>query len=142
MSAEEKGRLKTKKYQQVGLYTLWGMAMAASPFLFKELDHQTMITSASIIAAILTGLMVWLWKRMSHLFNIAEKEIIKGFITAKTADRGSKTTYYYFTIGTEDVHVDTDVFGEYRLGDAVEFEMFTSWGIEVLAHRKVEGRIE
>ena len=136
----ERKQLYASGFRQVVLYILMGACIVGVPFLAteEELSMNSRYLIASGLFVSYTTLLVLLVIRMRQAYA-KPKQVITGFITAKSRQPMKRGYAHFITLGKDRViQVDTGSFHRYQLGDAVECHMFSGWGTVVFSHRLVD----
>ncbi len=141
LTKKEKARLMSSRNEQMIAYIFMGILLVGVPFLASE-EELAWLYKILIATGVFLGygtLVVLVYKKMNRVYNQSGKEVIKGFVTAKNAERKEKSTNYTLMVGTQEINVTTGVFAHYQVGDAGEFHRFSGWGTVLLSHRKIDG---
>jgi len=141
LNKKDKAQLMSARNGQMIAYTLMSVCLVGVPFLAseEELARFYKIIIASGVFLGMGTLLVLLYKKMNLAYNQSGKEVIKGFIISKNAERKEKSTHYSLMVGTEKINVTVGVFAHYQVGDAAEFQRFSKWGTILLSHKKIDG---
>jgi hypothetical protein len=132
--------MSARNDQMIG-YLFMGILLVGVPFLAADEDL-TWVSKIIIATGVFVGygtLVVLVYLKMNRAYKQSSKEIIKGFITSKNAERKEKNTHYSLMIGKEEFNVSLGIYAYYQVGDAAEFHRFSKWGTVLLSHKKIDG---
>lgn len=139
LSKKEQASFQRTTYDQMGMYAFLGIMLVGVPFLAKENElsftYQIVIATAIFIGYGTLVILVFIKMRRAYR---SSKRVIKGFITAKSAEQKKQNTYYSLTVGSNELGVDYQVYDHYEIGDAGVFYYFNNWGSQLLSHAKIE----
>jgi len=141
LTKKDKAQLMRARNEQMIAYIFMGILLVGVPFLASEEDlawHYKIMIATGVFLGYGT-LVVLVYRKMNRAYNQSSKEVIKGFVTAKNAERKEKSTHYSLMVGTKEISVTVGVYAHYQIGDAGEFHRFSDWGTVLLSHRKIDG---
>jgi hypothetical protein len=140
---EERKVLQRAGYSQMGLYLILGVCIVGVPFLANE-DELSKNYQYGIAAGLLLAygtLLVLVFVRMRQAYA-KSKNVITGFITAKSREPMKQGYAHFITLGKDQIiRIDTGSWHRYAIGDAVECHVFSNWGTVVLSHKPVEFKL-
>jgi len=141
LTQKDKAKLMSARNEQMIAYIFLGLLLVGVPFLAseEELNWNYKIIIATGVFISYGTLVVLVYIKMNRTYDKSSKEVIKGFVTFKNAERKEKSTHYSLTIGTIELNVTSGVYSHYQVGDAGEFHRFSGWGTVLLSHRKIDG---
>ena len=141
LTKKDRAQLMSARNDQMIGYVFMGILLVGVPFLASDEDL-TWVSKIIIASGVFIGygtLVVLVYLKMNRAYKQSSKEIIKGFITSKNAERKEKNTHYSLMVGTEEINVTVGVYAHYQIGDAAEFHRFSKWGAVLLSHKKIDG---
>jgi len=143
MTPEERKQLQQSGNQQMGMYLLLGVCLVGWPFLVTEEELSAISKNSIAIGTFLAygTLLVLVYLKMQKAYS-KPKEVITGFITAKSREKMKRGYAHFITIGKDQViRIDTGAWHRYAIGEAVECHVFSGWGTVVFSHQPVELRL-